>query len=296
MTGSRYNILSGNTVYNNTLHGISLQSASDANNITENTVYKNIQHGIYLDGSFDLFIWDNYIYQNGISGIFIDDCQNDEFFNNIIQGNVDTGVSVTASSDMFFHENFFLGNGKHAFDDSTTSWNSTTIGNYWDNLTGTDVNPEDGIVDDPYDYNISGSAGNIDYFPIAEDGAPQITINSPSEGDAFSSVAPNFNVEITDDYLDAMWYTLDGGSNNYTFTENGMINQTAWDGMSDGAITFTFYARDIPGYIGSADVEIIKDSVAPVILINSPSNSSSHSDAPTFTITIIDQSPIDKTW
>ncbi|NVM34215.1 MAG: hypothetical protein HWN81_01385 [Candidatus Lokiarchaeota archaeon] len=67
-----------------------------------------------------------------------------------------------------------------------------------------------------------------------------------------------------------MWYTLDGGSNNYTFTENGMINQTAWYGMDDSAITLTFYARDIPGYIGSAGVDIIKDTLAPVITINSP--------------------------
>ena len=40
--------------------------------------------------------------------------------------------------------------------------------------------------------------------------------------------------------------------------------------MLDGAITLTFYAIDTLGHIGSAEVNIIKDTVAPVIIINSP--------------------------
>ncbi|GAH51114.1 unnamed protein product, partial [marine sediment metagenome] len=95
---------------------------------------------------------------------------------------------------------------------------------YWDNWTSPDTN-NDGIVDNPYTY--IGGAAKTDYLPIAEDGAPRIMINSPSEGDGFSAVAPNFSVSITEDYLDTMWYTIDGGSNNYTFIENGMINQSA---------------------------------------------------------------------
>jgi len=170
-------------------------------------------------------------------------------------------------------------------------WNSITIGNYWDNHTGPD-NDSDGIVDIPYTY-INASAGSIDYLPIA---AISITINSPSEGDGFSSVAPNFSVTITGVNLDTMWYTLDGGLHNYTFTENGIINQSAWDAMADGAITITFYASDILGNIDSAEVDIIKDIVAPIIIINSPAEGDRFGkNAPLFNITVTENN-LDLMW
>jgi len=63
---------------------------------------------------------------------------------------------------------------------------------------------------------------------------------------------------ITDDFLDKMWYTLDGGLNNYTFTENGTINQVAWEALPQGSVTITFYARDIVGNEAFEEVMIIK--------------------------------------
>jgi len=164
-----------------------------------------------------------------------------------------------------------MNNGQHAFDDGTDNkWNSTTIGNYWDNHTGPDTSPQDGIVDDPYTH-IGGLAGAIDYLPIAEDGAPSITINSPAPGGVFYSTAPSFNVIITDDYLDKMWYTIDGGLNNYTFTNNGTIDQSAWDALSLGSITISFYANDTFEHEASEDVIITKsipsDGDDPTIVI-----------------------------
>jgi len=294
LTSSSYNSLSGNTVYNNTLYGISLQSTSDENNITENIVYNNIQHGINLDDSWNLFVWDNYIYQNGIYGIYAASCKSDEFYGNVIRDNIDTGVLLDSSSNMFFYENFFLGNNKHAFDDATNFWNSTSIGNYWDNWTSPDDSSPYGIVD--IQYNISGSAGNADYLPIAEDGAPTIIINSPYLGAAFDNSAPSFNVRITDDYLDEIWYTIDGGLNNYTFTDNGTIDESAWDAMLDGIITLTFYASDIPGNIGTAEVNIDKDNQVPIISINSPNPGEKFAlNAPSFNVRVIEDH-VDIMW
>jgi len=99
-------------------------------------------------------------------------------------------------------------------------------------------------------------------LPIAEDGAPSITINSPDPGDVFYSTAPSFNVRITDDYLDEMWYTIDGGLINNTFTANGTIDQTAWAALSEGPITISFYANDTLGNEASEDV-IITKSIPP---------------------------------
>ena len=93
-----------------------------------------------------------------------------------------------------------------------------------------------------------------------------------------------------------MWYTIDGGINNYTFIENGIINQTAWIALTDVTITLTFYASDILGNIGSSDVNIVKDTIEPIIVINSPSSGSEFGvSAPAFTITITDEH-LDSIW
>ncbi|GAI67557.1 unnamed protein product, partial [marine sediment metagenome] len=59
-------------------------------------------------------------------------------------------------------------------------------------------------------------------------------------------------------FLHSMWYTLDGGLHNYTFIENGTINQGAWDALSDGNVIIRFYANDTLGRIGFQEVNIVK--------------------------------------
>ncbi len=322
-----YNTISGNIINDNDYYGIVFEGCNN-NTIANNTINNNGDMGIYVAYCNNNTISGNIINDNDYIGIYLDYCNNNTIVNNVINNNGDIGnvggeeyesgifldsnneyneitenilYSNTWGIDIregnnknSIYENFFLKNGKHASDEGTDNkWNSTTIGNYWDNHTGPDTN-NDGIVDMPY--NISGSAGSKDYLPIAEDGAPRITIKSPSDGEGFSIVAPYFDITITEVYVDSMWYTIDGGVHNFTFTENGMVNQSAWDGMDDGSITLTFYARDIPGYIGSASVSIIKDTVAPIIIINSPAEGDSFGNiAPLFNITVTEDN-LDMVW
>ncbi|UCC18856.1 MAG: right-handed parallel beta-helix repeat-containing protein, partial [Promethearchaeota archaeon] len=145
------NTICGNNVINNT-YGIRLDEACHFTKISENIINGN-NFGIYLY-SMDSNLNHNYIIENIISsnklGIYLG----------------------SESSNNSVYKNFFLENGKHAYDDGTDNkWNSTTIGNYWDNHTGPDAN-NDGIVDIPYTY-IGGTAGSIDYLPIAEKLAPE---------------------------------------------------------------------------------------------------------------------------
>ncbi len=263
------NTFSGNTANDNTISGIEI-SYCDYNNITGNTASGNTVYGIYIESSDNYTISGNTANDNGDSGIYLVNCDYNDIIYNIFYNNT-IGIHIDSSNcdSNSIYQNFFLENGKHAVDDGTdNTWNSTSIGNYWDNWTSPDVSPNDGIVDDPYTY-IGGSAGSIDYLPIAEDGAPVIVINSPDPGDVFSATAPSFDVNITDVYLVSMWYTLDGGLHNYTFTENGVINQTAWAALPEGSVTITFYAIDILGNEATEHVIVTKsltDDVGPVII------------------------------
>jgi len=295
---SNENTFSQNSFNNNTQLGIAVQYTY-GNKILENTANfnTNIWGGIVLSVCVDTLVQGNTIIGNNPSGILIfNDADNNNVTGNIVKENT-FGIDIWAGSDNnLIYENFFLKNGMHAVDGgSNNDWNSTTIGNYWDNHTGPDTIPPYGIVD--IQYNISGSAGSIDYLPIAEDGSPSIIINSPSENDIFGTIAPSFSVTISDDFLDEMWYTIDGGLHNYTFTgSTGTINQSAWEAIADGMITLIFYASDAPGNIGSAEVNIEKDSHGPLIIISSP-----HTDdifganTPSFTVEISDDN-LDSMW
>lgn len=274
------NTIIGNTITDNPDEGIYI--SGEYNNITDNNIYNN-GDGISFEVVTNNLIIGNNITSNIYNGIhFLEDCDNNQILGNLINGNNGTGIFAEwnfANNEIIrniisnnalginfgswcynnsLYRNLFLKNGMHVIDDGTdNNWNCTTIGNYWDNHTAPDAN-NDGIVDNPYTY-IGGLAGSIDYLPIAEDGAPRITIISPSEGDEFSEIAPEFNITVIDLYLDTMWYTIEGNMTQYFIKDlNGTIDQDAWDNVLEEEITITFYAQDIVGNVGSKSVSIIK--------------------------------------
>jgi hypothetical protein len=71
-----------------------------------------------------------------------------------------------------FYQNHFIDNELNALDNGTDNyWDNGSIGNYWsdywDTYLGVDLD-DDGIGDTPY--NIAGSAGTLDRYPIWDDG------------------------------------------------------------------------------------------------------------------------------
>jgi hypothetical protein len=67
-----------------------------------------------------------------------------------------------------------------------------------------------------------------------------------------------------------MWYTIDGGITNITFTSNGTIDQGNWTARPHGTVTLIFYANDTASNIAFELVLINKDTVAPIVNIVSP--------------------------
>jgi len=281
---SHYNTISGNIIDGNYGTGIEL-SDCDNNIISGNTIRDNWENGISLFMASDNQIFDNEISYNEHGIVSGGSWWNNVSGNMIRDHHYGVGVICGFATTDLFYKNFFVRNGKHAFDQSgDNDWNSTTIGNYWDNYTGPDAD-HNGIGDVPY--NISLSPLIQDHLPIV-DAPPSITINSPSSGDVFGSTAPTFSLTVIDEYLALMWYTIDGGFNNHSFTENGQIDQIVWDAKADGPFTLIFYAVDEAGNIGSAEVDIAKDIQDPILIINSPNVDDSYQKAPPYSITAID--------
>ena len=122
-------------------------------------------------------------------------------------------------------------------------------------------------ITDSYNASVFGFSN---YFEIYTFIGPPIVINSPSINELFDHIAPVFNVEISDPFLDKSWYTIDGGATNVTFTFNESINQVLWANALDGEIEIIFYINDTVNNLFSSSIVINKDTNSPLITINSP--------------------------
>ncbi len=281
------NTVAGNKILDSD-YGIKL-SGAHYNNLTGNSVSNAEYYGLWIYWADHTNLMDNTAYNNSI-GVFIDDSEYAILtYNNATNNNY--GIYLDKSNNSLLYENYFISNNENGRDEGTNNdWNQS-IGNYWSDYTGEDVD-NDGIGDIPY--NISGTAGTKDYLPIWDDG-PTIIIIEPTPHQAFGSSAPNFTVEISHPELNTMWYSINGGQN-IIFTANETVNQTAWDALSNGTYILTFYANDSAGKIASETVSIKKDTADPEIDIISPTPSAVFGpNAPGFEVEISDLS-LDTMW
>ncbi|MHA2430286.1 MAG: hypothetical protein ACXACC_04540 [Promethearchaeota archaeon] len=127
--------------------------------------------------------------------------------------------------------------------------------------------------------------------------APTIRITSPVQNDVFGNAAPDFDISIYGTSIDTTWYTIDGGITNITLSGlTGTIDQTEWDKKGDGPLNLRVYINDTLGNSSYSEITINKDTIEPLITINSPlENELFGKTSPEFDITVI-ESNIDLIW
>jgi len=152
------NTVSGNTaMYNNM--GIFPHSSYNTT-VLGNSVDNNY-YGIYIYSSFNTTVSGNTVNNNQEHGIYLYLSGSTTILGNIVDNNVNYGIYTRESDYNLIYKNYLINNGIHALDEgSSNNWNSSIIGNYWDNYTGYD-NDLDGIGDSPHNFGTG-----IDYLPI----------------------------------------------------------------------------------------------------------------------------------
>jgi len=113
------------------------------------------------------------------------------------------------------------------------------------------------------------TAGNLNNFYtinlIKDISAPIVVIVNPlpNANETFTS-APEITLTINDATLNTTWYVIVG--TNYTFEFAATIgnfvitiDQAAWNSLSEGVFTITFYANDTLGNTSSASITLKKD-------------------------------------
>jgi parallel beta-helix repeat protein len=189
----------GNTISNCILEGNSkaIYVRYSDNNLIKDSIVTNNYHGIMISHSEYNRISNCYGYDNNIGitisnsnyntviesnnslnvkyGIFIEvKAGNNNIINNDFWNNHQFGACLGSNtSNNIFSNNNFINNNElnnitwaQTYDDGNNNkWNNGKVGNYWSEWTTPDKN-NDGIVDIPY--NISGSAGAKDYYPLTK--------------------------------------------------------------------------------------------------------------------------------
>ena len=183
LIGASDNIIISNNCTSNDLYGVRLYSSSNQNTVSQNNCSNNYD-GIYVYSSSVNEIIDNNCSNNTHDGISLTGSHYNNMTGNLASNNTRYAVAVISGTyNQIYNNRFFFNNGTagsynpsagvQARDDGSENvWNTSDKGNFWSDLTGPDGNG-DGIVDSP-DYEIEGTAGAKDYFPLASPSGPQI--------------------------------------------------------------------------------------------------------------------------
>ncbi|MBY8992462.1 MAG: right-handed parallel beta-helix repeat-containing protein [Candidatus Lokiarchaeota archaeon] len=206
-SNSNYNTIQNNYIYNSTHAGIRVYQSSyniiRNNNITEGV--PSFSSGIYIDwdSTFNVAFnntitthdygievtyssHNNTIVSNDIGSITWDgiSARSDSSNTTIKMNNVNgtfVGILLDGSTNGSLVYGNIITNGSENGEDSGiyNRWDNGTLGNYWDDYGGSDLD-DDGIGDLPY--GVSGSAGSQDNFPIWDDGLEPIFIDGTATG------------------------------------------------------------------------------------------------------------------
>lgn len=112
-------------------------------------------------------------------------------------------------------------------------------------------------------FYVNDTAGNLNYCQILvrkDTYAPIILIHSPISNQIFGTTPPSFNITIIEANTVNCWYTIEGVSGQFDIIELiGIIDQNAWNEVSEGQVEITFYAKDQVDNLRSYEVVVIKE-------------------------------------
>ncbi|MFX1502421.1 MAG: hypothetical protein ACFFDH_15780, partial [Promethearchaeota archaeon] len=146
-----------------------------------------------------------------------------------------------------------------------------------------------------YANNTLGEIGHTDVIVRIDAFTPTVIINSPTNNTNWNSPPP-INVTTFDPNFDSLWYRV--GTTNITLTNNTeeLLDINIWNSLLQGEFQIYIYANDSLGNLNDTYIIIgYKDTIAPTIMINSPTNNTYWNSPPSINITVFDPN-FDSLW
>jgi len=276
------NSISNNIVEHTNYVGIYNGNQCNNNTITHNKITNN-DAAIYIKGDYNI-IFNNTI-QHHNTGLIVSGANNNTISENILFNN-SQGMSIDGSID-----NDIIGN---------EIINCSSTGIFLWEWAGNNTISDNKIINNSHGiaFHDMYVTYNIVTKNLITDCIKGILIyDFGNDNNAFyQNIFKNNGIHAEDNmnFNDNIWD--DGSIGNY-WDDYLTMGAGAVDANDDGIGDIPY--TNITGSANSQDNFPIwsdGDDLGPVIIINSPNDSSNHTTAPTFSITITDQSPIDKTW
>lgn len=260
LRGTIDSYINNNKMRYNSLDGIKIESAN-SNNISFNSIVGNNEMGIRSDLGNGNEFYGNMISNNNLYGVTFHNSSNNLITGNSFAANL-VGIWFTTCciyNNQIYHNNFLSNLRYQAYDSSgNTTWDDGPIsgGNYWSDYAGVDGNG-DGFGDEAYEIN--GTAGSRDYYPLMERFIPfndevnqppeQPFIGGPTHGEIEFDYT--FNVSALDPEMHDVYFMIDWGDGEITewlgpYPSGDMIAVThSWD--EPGNYTISVVAKDAYG-------------------------------------------------
>ena len=143
------------------------------------------------------------------------------------------------------------------------------------------------------------SVGNMNFNDVTvhrDSLKPEIIIISPTPYQLYGYYTVNFELIINDSNLNCTWYSVNGGESYYFIGTSGTIDQNIWDSFKNGSVSLQFFANDTLNNKEFIEIIILKDIIAPKIIISTPFNSQRFgSEVPYFEL-IIEENNLQEIW
>ncbi|KXH76474.1 MAG: hypothetical protein AM326_06990 [Candidatus Thorarchaeota archaeon SMTZ-45] len=253
--------MTDNLIHNSIDTGLAIYQSQYVT-VTNGTFYSNGQSAcVLIEFSNNCVLSDCEVRDNSYGGVYLESSTDCLIINNVIMNNLLDGIRIMGSSNQntVYGNTLALnigGNGKdyginNAWDDGMG------IGNIWDDYSGTGV------------YQIPGSAGSIDHYPLLYD------INRPS----IDSPADIYYDYGATNQIITWSCSDDNPSLFYVFVNGTQINQGVWDGsniffnvtgLTPGVYDYTLLIYDLGGNYASDSVLVIVTGPALPSIIGAP--------------------------
>jgi len=229
------------------------------NTVANNAILGNSEFGVLIYLSVNNTVANNIISGNGKSGLFIANSSNNTISNNTISMNSDSGVYIDSfSSKNLIYFNILAYNYAgiiylvNAYDFGyNNSWNITGFGNYWSDYGGEGV------------YNISGSAGSIDYFPLTFD--PPMIDHPPDVEYEIGTTGHSITWSPTTPIPYAYGIFLSGSLAEVEPWDGAPVSIIV-DGLNSGVYNYTIVVYDYSmNWVGDTVLVTVIDSDSPMI-------------------------------
>jgi len=273
-TGCTQNTIRSCKIEDHNNDGIILDQ-SNSNTIINNSLIDNGNIGIYLDESNHTIVRENIISNHTRYGIYVLRSKENDIIRNNISHNGDSinrfGINLRPGSiNNSIYLNNFFGNNQDVNCSSLNYFNSTIIGNHWEDYSGNDTN-DDKIGDSPH--KVDPNQFYYDYLPsikpidIRDTTAPILTLLNPGLGGVEKS---HFSADWDVDEMENInHYEVRLDLKEWNYTDESIFD---FYDVSSGDHFIEIRAVDNGWNIAAVNSNFEVDTTPPNITIISPTN------------------------